>query len=292
MASKEVKIISEAPERRFIEYLNPLHLFRQLYRHRELLRQFMWWEVNDRYRGSVLGIFWPIIVPLLRLSVYTFVFAVLLGGKKVVWGVDSNLYVGEMIFCGFMIFNVFAETIGKSCHLMWGNWTYVKNIIFPLEIISVIEVGVAVIHTLIAAAVLIVLEFLINGVFHWTVIYLPLIFIPLIFFVTGLSWILSTLGVFNRDIDNLIQSLIQILFLLSAIFFPLRTLLKLFSEHWRWIVRFNILSSIVEDARCVVLKGMPPDWFWLSINSIASLMLMLIGYACFMHYKRQFADVI
>ncbi len=289
---QDITLIGPLPQQGFWEYFNPVHLVRQLIRHRDLLWQFVWWEVNDRYSGSALGLLWAVIVPLLRLSVYTLVFSVLLGGRKAVWGLDSNFDVGAMIFCGFALFNVFAESIGRASHLMWANRTYVKNIVFPLEIIPVVVISVALIHTLIGLGVLVVLVIFINGVFHWTFLYLPLTCMPLIFLVAGISWFLATLGVFNRDVDNLIQSLIQVLFLLSAIFFPLDALLKLFPARWQWIVRFNLLSSIVEDGRRVILKGIPPDWFWLAADTAASLVLMLAGYACFMYYKRQFADVI
>jgi lipopolysaccharide transport system permease protein len=290
--SSEVKIISSAPDYQFRRCLNPKHLFGQISKHRELLSRFVWWEVNDRYRGSALGILWTILVPLLRLSVYILVFSILLGGKKTIWGLESNLDVGAMIFCGFLMFNVFAESVGKAPRIMWVNKSYVKNIIFPLEIIPVTGVGVAAVHSVIGMGVLVALEILVNGAIHWTLIYLPLVFMPLIFFSSGLSWFLATLGVFNRDIDNLMQSLIQMLFLLSAIIFPLNRLIHLFPEQWQWLVRLNVLASIVEDARRVVLKGLAPDWFWLNIDLGVSFLLMLAGYACFMHFKRQFADVV
>jgi lipopolysaccharide transport system permease protein len=88
------------------------------------------------------------------------------------------------------------------------------------------------------------------------------------------------------------QSLIQMLFLLSAIVFPLDRLIHLFPDQWQWLVRLNILSSIVEDARRVALKGLSPDWFWFNLDLAASVLLMLVGYACFMRFKGQFADVV
>jgi lipopolysaccharide transport system permease protein len=235
---------------------------------------------------------WTIIVPLLRLAVYTLVFSILLGGKKVVWGLDSNFAVGEMIFCGFILFNVFSESVGKASRLMWINKSYVKNIVFPLEIIPVITVGVAVVHTFIGMAVLVFLEAVFGGGIHWTLVYLPLIYLPLIFFVTGISWILAAFGVFSRDIDNLMQSLIQMLFLLSGIIFPLERLMGMVPEAWHWVLRLNVLSSVVDDARSVVLEGGAPDWYWLMVNLIATSALLVIGYAWFMSRKKDFADVV
>lgn len=289
---QEITIISNERRPRLWTFLNPMHMVKGLNRHRQLLFQFVWWEVNARYRGSVLGLLWTVIVPLMRLSVYTVVFSVLLGGKKIVWGLDSNFAVGEMIFCGFILFNVFSESVGKASRLMWLNKPYVKDIIFPIEIIPVTIVGVALVHSLVGMGVIVALEIFINGSLHWTLIYFPLISLPLIFFVTGISWILAALGVFSRDIDNLMQSLIQMLFLLSGIIFPLDRLMAMVPDQWDWMLRLNVISSVVDDARRVVLEGRGPDWLWLNINLVFSLALLFIGYAWFMNRKREFADVI
>jgi lipopolysaccharide transport system permease protein len=289
---QKIKVISRESKIYFRTYLNPLYLLRAMMRYKQLLRHFIWWEVNDRYRGSALGLLWTIIVPLIRLSVYTLVFSIPLGGKKIIWGLDSNLAVGKMIFCGFILFNVFSESVGKASRLMWVNKSYVKNIVFPLEIIPVTTVGVAVVHSFIGMGVLIALELITTGSLHWTLIYLPLVYLPLIFFVTGISWMLSAFGVFSRDIDNLMQSLIQMLFLLSGIIFPLGRLMELVPEQWHWVLRLNVISSVVEDARRVVLEGQAPDWFWLNVNLLGAMSLLIIGYAWFMSRKRDFADVI
>lgn len=287
-----VTVISRTPPFRFWRLINPFHLFTRLIRHRELLGRFIWWEVKNRYRGAALGMLWTIIVPLLRLAVYTLVFSVLLGGRGVVWPLDSNYEVGAMIFCGFVMFNVFADAAGKGPMLLWESQTYVKNIVFPIEIIPAIVTGVAAVHSLIGVAVLVSLELFRTGHVHWTLVYLPLVYLELVFFVAGLCYFLATIGVFNRDINNLMQSLIQILFLLAAIVFPLDRLMALIPDQWEWVVRLSILSTIVDDARRVILAGLPPDWFWLSINLTLTFSLLLSGYACFMSYKRDFADVV
>ena len=289
---QKVKIITKEPRLSFGAYLNPLHLIKGLNRYMQLLRQFIWWEVNDRYRGAALGMLWTILVPLLRLSVYTFVFSILLGGRNVIWGLDSNFDVGKMIFCGVIMFSVFSESVGKASRLMWINKSYVKNIVFPLEIIPVTIAGVAVVNSFFGMGVLIFMELLSSGSLHWTLIYLPLVYLPLIFFVIGISWILAALGVFSRDIDNLMQSLIQMLFFLSGIIFPLERLMAMVPDQWEWVLRLNIVSSVVDDARRIVLEGRAPDWFWLNVNLLFTIMLLIVGYACFMSNKRGFADVI
>jgi lipopolysaccharide transport system permease protein len=168
----------------------------------------------------------------------------------------------------------------------------VKNILFPLEIIPLTINGAAVIQSFIGMSVLILLELFTKGFVHWTICFLPLLYIPLIFFVSGISWILAALGVFNRDINNLIQSIIQLFFLLSAVLFPLERLVRLVPDQMEWILRLNLLATIVDESRRVVIQGHPPEWLWLAYTFLAAFFLMIIGYACFMHFRRGFADVV
>ncbi|MBC2714661.1 MAG: ABC transporter permease [Desulfobacteraceae bacterium] len=292
MNSQNITVISSKNRIPFRRYLSPSHLVKQIFRYRQLLGQSILWEINDRYRGSALGILWAGIIPLVRLAVFTLIFSMLLGGKKVVWGLDSDLEVGMMILCGFILFNIFAESIGKAPRLMWINKTYVKNIAFPIEIIPLIGIGVAVVHSMIGMGILIVLELFKSGSVSWTIIFLPLLYLPLVFFVAGISWIIAALGVFYRDVNNLIQSLIQVFFLLSAVIFPLKRFTEALSDQLEWVLRLNLLATIIENARRVFMEGHPPDWFWLNITFISSIGVMMLGYAVFMYYKREFADVI
>ena len=82
------------------------------------------------------------------------------------------------------------------------------------------------------------------------------------------------------------------LFLLSGIIFPLDRLMAMVPDSWDWVLRLNILSSVVDDARRIVLEGRAPDWFWLNINLAFTVVLMLVGYAWFMSHKKDFADVV
>lgn len=261
-------------------------------RYRELLLQFIWWEIQEKYRRTTFGLLWMLLTPLLKLIVYTTVFSFLLGGRSVVWGMESDVNVGLMIFAGLIIFTVFAETVGSAPRLMWAHRSYVKHIPFPIEILPITIAGAGLVQAFFGAVVLLVIKYLFFGTVGWSWFYLPLVFIPLIPFTVGLSWIFSTIGVFWQDINNITQSFIQFMLFLSAIVFPLDRIISVLPSSAALLFRINPLMTIVEDTRRVTLKGMPPDWHWYIITLIGSYLFMTLGYAIFMRTKRAFSDVI
>ena len=272
--------------------MNPLHLLKRLRVHRELIFQFIWWEIQENYRGAAFGLIWLVLIPLLRLAVYTIVFSFLLGGNTVVWRLSSDLEVAMMIFSGLIFFGVFSETMGQSPHLMWSYKNYVKNIKFPLDILSLSITGAAILHSFVGVSLLLIMKLVVTGELSWSIFYLPLVYLPLVFLTVGVSWIFTTIGVFWRDIAHITQNLIQLLLFLSAIVYPLDCLLKVTPEHLHWLPRLNPLTTIIEDSRRILLKGLPPDWFWFTITLSASLVFMVLSYACFMRSQRSFADII
>jgi lipopolysaccharide transport system permease protein len=271
-----------------VQHLSPLALVRNLWRHRELIRQFTRRAVEGRYRGSVLGLLWSLINPLVLLLIYTFVFGIVFQARWPQARTDSLEEFALVLFCGITTFGIFQECVGQAPGLVIGVPNYVKKVVFPLEVLPVSTLGAALFHALISLAILVVGNLLISGVIHWTLILLPLVVLPLIFLSLGLAWLLASLGVFIRDINYAIALILQVLFYMSAIFYSPARL----PEPFRTIIGLNPLTVIVEDVRRVVLWGLLPDWFALAVWLSVSMIIMLLGYAWFMKTKKAFADVI
>ncbi len=270
------------------QYLSPFALARNLWRHRELIRQFTRRAVEGRYRGSVLGLLWSLINPLVLLLIYTFVFGIVFQARWPQARTDSLEEFALVLFCGITTFGIFQECVGQAPALVIGVPNYVKKVVFPLEVLPVSSLGAALFHALVSLVILVVGNLLISGIIQWTLILLPLVVLPLIFMSLGLAWLLASLGVFIRDINYAIALILQVLFYMSAIFYsPARI-----PEPFRTIIGFNPLTVIVEDVRRVVLWGMLPDWSALAVLLPASMIVMLLGYAWFMKTKKAFADVI
>jgi lipopolysaccharide transport system permease protein len=270
------------------QYLNPLALARNLWRQRDLIRQFTRREIEGRYRGSFLGLFWSFVNPLVLLLIYTFVFGVVFKAKWPNAKTGSLSEFAITLFCGLIAFNIFSECVGRAATLVVGVPNYVKKVVFPLEILPISTLGAALFHACVSLGILLIAGLLITGALPWTIVLLPLVILPLIFLSLGLTWFLASLGVFIRDIGYTVALIVQVLFFLTPIFYALENI----PEPYRGIISLNPLTPIVENTRRVILWGLPPLWSDLAIWVVATGALLLLGYAWFMKTKKAFADVI
>jgi lipopolysaccharide transport system permease protein len=144
------------------------------------------------------------------------------------------------------------------------------------------------INGLFSLAVLIVGVLIVYQRIHWTLILLPLVWLPLIFFTLGWGYFLASLGVFIRDVSATVSLLTTILLFLTPIFYPVRAI----PQQFRFVSQINPLAVYVEDSRRVVLWGILPDWPWFFCGVIFSVVVFVFGFAWFMKSKKAFADVI
>ena len=280
-------VITHKPESIW-RYAHPWRFVLHFAERRGLIWQFILREVQQRYRGSYLGILWAMITPLLTLVIYTFVFSVIFKAR---WrGSESESFMdfALTLFSGLLAFNVFSECATRAPRLIVGNPNYVKKVVFPLEILAVSVVGSAFIHSLISLGLVLAGLLISSGKLHWTLLYLPLVYLPLVAFTLGVSWLLASLGVFVRDVHNFVGVAVQLLFFLTDIFYPISAVPAALQPLF-WL---NPLAVIVENFRRVVIWGLPPDWLWLGVVTLLSGLVMLGGYMWFMKIKRAFADVI
>jgi len=280
-------VITHKPESIW-RYAHPWRFVLHFVERRELIRQFILREVQQRYRGSYLGILWAMITPLLRLVIYTFVFSVIFKARWRGSEPESFMDFALILFSGLIAFSMFSECATRAPRLIIGNRNYVKKVVFPLEILPVSAVGSAFIHSLISLGIVVAGLLISSGRLHWTLLYLPLVYLPLVAFALGVSWLLASLGVFVRDIGNFVGVAVQLLFFLTPIFYPISAVPAAVRPLWR----LNPLGTIIENFRQVVIWGLPPDWLWLGVATLFSGLVMLGGYMWFMKIKRAFADVI
>jgi lipopolysaccharide transport system permease protein len=129
---------------------------------------------------------------------------------------------------------------------------------------------------------------LLVGYLHWTIIFIPFVILPLVIFTLGLSFILAALGVYLRDIAQVIGILTSILMFLTPIFYPLIAV----PEKFRPIILANPLTFIIEQAREVLIFGHAPNWSELAIYTIIALLVVWTGFAMFQRIRKGFADVL
>jgi lipopolysaccharide transport system permease protein len=244
--------------------------------------------VLGRYQGSFFGVAWSLVTPLLMLAVYTFVFSVVFGAR---WGgaqQGGRLTFAVVLFAGLLVFNLFGEAINRAPSLILVNANYVKRVVFPLEVLPVVALLAALFHMLIALlAWAAIAVFALHGL-PWTVVLLPLVLAPLLVGTLGLTWILSSLGVYARDIGQVTSILTTVLMFLSPIFFPVSAV----PERFRAVMLANPMGFLIESARGVLIWGTMPDWGMLALLWLGAGSLAWFGWWWFQKTRTGFADVL
>jgi lipopolysaccharide transport system permease protein len=258
-----------------------------LLQHGELIWTFAKRELSGRYRGSLLGMAWSFLNPLLLLGIYTFVFSVLL---KVRFEGSSGpgSYV-VYLFCGMIPWLAFTETIARAPQLIYGNLNLVKKTVFPLEILVVSSTLTSWIHSLFTLGVLAITAWLIGvDLWHASTPLIVLVMVPQLLLTLGLGWFLASLGVFIRDTGEIVQMALRMGMYLTPIVYPV----SIIPERFRPWILVNPLAIIVEGYRDVLLRGKFPDILGLAVVGFLGVILAFLGYLWFMKSKRAFADVI
>lgn len=258
-----------------------------LWTNRSLIMQMTKREVVGRYRGSVMGLTWSFFNPVLMLAVYTFVFSEIFSARWV--GVDTGKGgFAILLFVGMIVHGLFAECANRAPSLVMANSNYVKKVVFPLEILPVITLGSALFHSCVSLVVLVAAQLLILNTLYLTALLFPLILLPLIFGTLGICWFLASLGVYLRDVGQVITVLTTVLLFLSPVLYPMAAL----PEAYRPWLQLNPLTYIIEESRNVLLFGGMPDWSDWGIALLISLVMAVMGFWFFQKTRKGFADVI
>lgn len=280
--------------RPFSHYLSPAVILSTLARNRGLALQFTRRQIETRHRGSHLGVVWMVLLPLLMMGLYTFVFGVIFNGSFKVADATGTVteYRGAAyalgVFLSLTLFQFFSECLTGSPAIVVNNANYVKKVVFPLEILPLAMVGAAMWHFLVTLA-LVAIGMAVSGVMPTIhALWLPLIIAPLVFLALGMSWFFAALGVFLRDVAQLMGFLSMVLMYCSAVFYSSSMIPPEYLRFLSW----NPLLHILENSRRVLIWNLPPDHASVAWVFAGSLLALLFGFAFFKKMEPAFADVI
>lgn len=266
---------------------SPRYAFKSVISNKNLLLSLTKREILGRYKGSIGGILWPFINPILMLGVYTFVFGFIFKARfSSSDHPDVNFPI--TLFIGMMIFSVFSECLSRAPTLIISHANYVKKVVFPLEVLPVVILCSALFHALVSFFVWLLFYFLVIGIPHYTVFIFPFMLLPIIAFSLGSMWLFSALGVYLRDISQIIGFAITALMFLSAIFYPISSL----PDEYQLFMSFNPFAVIIDQSRSLLMFEQMPDIQIFSIISIVSFLYMFFGFFFFQKFRKGFADVI
>lgn len=263
------------------------HPFSALLAHPSLVWQLTLRATAGRYRGATLGFLWAVVTPLLMLIVYSIAFGSVLQGRwQAPGGGDADFTL--VLFIGLIVHGLLAECLVQAPNLVLANVNLVKRVVFPLEILPWPMLFAALFNVVMNVLVLLLLQSLRHGLPSWTVLLLPVVIAPLALLMLGMGWLLASLGVYFRDINQLTGVLATAMLFLSTAIVPASSV----PEVYQFIFYLNPLSYIIDQARVVILWGGLPDWGGLGLYALASLLFAWLALAWFQRTRRGFADVI
>jgi lipopolysaccharide transport system permease protein len=257
-------------------------------RHLHLARQLTRREIAARYRGSVLGVLWSLITPLLTLGLYTFLFGVVFRTR---WNVDvpeGRVEFALILFVGLIVHGLLAECLARAPSLILQHTNLVKRVVFPLEILAWSLVGSALFNAGIALLVWAIAATAAGLAPGWTALWLPLVLLPLVLLAMGLTWFLASVGVYLRDINHVIGLVTMVLLFLSPVFYRLEAV----PPDFRLLVQINPLTFIIEQTRAVLVWHRSPDLPRLALAVVIGFVAAGLGLAWFQRMRRGFADVL
>jgi lipopolysaccharide transport system permease protein len=249
-----------------------------------------------RYKGSFLGLLWSLITPVMTVSLYTFLFS---GVFHAQWGEDfgnstspdakaGHAQYALILFTGLMLHTFLAEIMQRSAGVITQQANLVKKVVFPLHVLPAVVVFASLFQILVSLLVLLVALVASGQSAHWSWISLPLLILPFVVLGLGLAWFLSALGVFLRDLNQLMGWLIMALLFSAPVLYPLKTV----SESMGAYLLINPLTYMVEEWRHVIYGGTWPHWDQWGMYAISSLLVSVLGFLLFRKMKKGFADVL
>ena len=204
-------------------------------------------------------------------------------------GADSSRTGFALYFlAGMLPWLAFSEAAGRAPFVMLEHRNFIKKLVFPVETLPVNVVLAGLVTEFFGLILFIAALLAIRGAVPWTIVYLPLVIVPQILLTLGVAWFLAALGVFVRDLGQIIGYLLTVLMFITPIFYSEAYLPPLVSG----VLRGNPIFVLVHSYRAVLLDKTPPDWHALAWLTVASMMAFLLGHAWFYKLRRSFADLI
>lgn len=251
-------------------------------RHKELLIELIKREIKAKYKQSILGYAWVLLVPLMNLVVLTIVFSLFV---RIPTG---DIPYPIFLFTALVPWTFTQNAITFATQSLVSNTPLITKINLPREIFPLASIFARLIDLGLTFIMLIVLLIIFGVNFKLTMLFIPIIFFFQLLLVSGISFILSAINVFYRDVENVIGVFLTIWLYLTPIFYPQ----EIIPQKLIPIFNLNPLMPIMNAYRNAILYGRPPSWPSFYYAAGFSIVLFVVGYLFFKGRSKYFADVI
>lgn len=255
-----------------------MKVFKNLYQYRELLKSNIKKEIRGKYKGSFLGVLWSFVNPLLMVLVYAIVFPFIMKSNE-----DNYLI---FLIVAIIPWNFFITVVNQSSTTVIQNANIIKKVYFPREILPISIVTSGLVNFLISCLIIFVF-LLFSGVgFSINLLFLPLIIIIQYILLLSISFVLSSVNVYVRDVEYIVNFIVTMLFYMTPVLYPM----SFIPDKLRFIFNLNPMAHIINAYRDVLYYKISPDFVSVGAIGIISIILLFIGYVIFRKLEKGFAE--
>jgi len=256
-----------------------------LLRYRGLISSLVARELKARYRGSVLGLLWSFVNPLLLLSIYSFVFSTLMPTDD-----KRTQPFAVFLFCGLLPWTWFQASLTEAASSLITGGNLIKKVLFPAEVLPIVSVLANMVHFLLG---LVILALFMAGFRHYpnpvSLPWFPVVVIIQLIFTLGLALALSALSVHFRDIRDLLANLLTLWFFATPILYPyfLRSV-----SRFLWMFRLNPFYHLAVSYQEILFFDTFGHARSLVLVGALSVVVFLAGYWLFDRLRDSFAEAV
>lgn len=240
----------------------------------ELVRR----ELKLRYRGTWLGFLWTLLNPLVFMVVYTLVFShfLRLGIPK----------FPAFLLTGLLPWTWFSESIMTGTSCLVDHATFLRNAVFPAQVLPVVSVGASMMNYVFSLPVLIALLAAYQAPLGWTVLALPLVMVVQFLLTLSIIYFTATFNVFLRDLRYIVQHGLLVAFFLTPITYDL----SFVPAQFQWLLKINPMTIVIDSYRRLFLYETWPHWRNLAFVLALALVLLVLGTTVFERNRETFAE--
>lgn len=262
------------------------NVLRSMYRNRRLTMELAKRELLDRYAGQLFGSAWAVLHPALTVLVFLFMFGevlkVKLGGANLPVNNDFTTY----LLSGLLPWLVIQEVMTRGSSLIVNNAHLVKQVAFPLDVLPIKTIPSAFVILMVGFGLLIVYTLIFVGPLHWTYVLVPYLVVMLGFLCVGMALLLSALGVFMRDLKDIVQVFAFVGIYVSPVFYTLDTV----PGKLRILVLMNPFTSTILTFQDALFYGaIIHPWAWV-VSSLLALLTFVVGARVFSSTQHYFGS--
>lgn len=255
-----------------------MSIFKELYQYRELIKTNVHKEIRGKYKGSILGVLWSFLNPLLMVAVYAIVFPYLMRMTQ------ENYLV--FLITGVIPWVFFTTVVTTGCNCVWINGGIIKKVYFPRVILPISVVAAALINFLISCIIILIFVFFSGIGFSLNILWLPVVALIQSILSLGILLVLSAINVYVKDVEYLVQFIMNLVFYATPIIYNV----SMFPAKFRWVLYLNPMAHLIDAYRSIFYYKSMPNLESLGIVGLVSIVILVLGYLVFNKLEKGFAE--